>query len=113
MQQPTDPAPPRQTLDDLIGEAVSARQDLPPHERCVELNQRLRAEIGDLILAVQEAAGAAPLHSRDWHRLHNVLDDTTAVLAGSLGSGYMSAALHVGALARQAEALRDALARRH
>ncbi|UPZ27585.1 DUF6415 family natural product biosynthesis protein [Streptomyces sp. LRE541] len=105
MTQTTDQHTDRQTLDALIEEAVGARQMLPPYERCVELNRLLRAAIGDLYLAAQERLGQLPEHRRDWHRVRNALADTDAVLADNLGSGLLSAAIHLGDLARQARTL--------
>lgn len=105
MQQPTDRTAARQTLDQLTDEAISARQVLLPYERCVELNRLLRAAIGDLYLAAQEQARQLPAHGRDWHRVHNALADTDDVLADDLGSGLLSAAIQLGALARAARSL--------
>lgn len=109
MTHPTDNAAPEQPLDALLDEAFDATRVLPPHPRCMELNQQLRAAIGDLYLAAQEARAGTVEHSRDWWRLTNALTDTEYVLAEDLGAGLLSAALHVAALARQALALRNAL----
>jgi hypothetical protein len=108
MTQPTDQPAPHQTLDALISEAFGATRDRPPPERCEELNRQLRAEIGHLHLAAREAQAGEEEYSRDWWRLRNVLLDTDYVLAEELKTG-LSAAIHLGALARQAQALRAAL----
>ncbi|MEV0556170.1 DUF6415 family natural product biosynthesis protein [Streptomyces sp. NPDC050597] len=105
MNHPTDRAARQQTLDSLIDEAIGARQMLPPYERCVELNQALRAAIGDLYLNAQEEARKLPEHSRGWRSVHNTLADADDVLAEDLGSGLLSAAIQLGALARTARAL--------
>lgn len=105
MKQTTDQPATDQTLDSLVDEALGARQMLPPYERCIQLNQALRAAIGDLYLRAQEELGRLPEHGREWHQVHNALDDTDSVLADGLGHGLLSAAIHLGALARQARAL--------
>ena len=108
MNNPTEPAAPYQPLDALIEEAFSAARTYPARERIEEINRLLRAEIGDLHLAAREARAGCEEYSRDWWRLRNVLRDTDYVLAEDLGEG-LSAAIHVGALARQVQALRAAL----
>lgn len=105
MQQPTDRNPTHQTLNDLIDEGFAAPGVLPTHERCVELNRYLRAAIGDLSLQAREEAAQHDERSRDWYRLHNLVRDADIVLASDLGTGLLSAAIHVSALARQARAL--------
>lgn len=107
MTNPTDRAPAHQTLDALIAEAHAARQVLPRRERCEEIARQLRAAIGDLRLAAMERAGRLEPRSRDWYQVQGVLDRTDNVLRGRLGDGLLSAAIHVGELARQATALRD------
>lgn len=110
MQQPTDRNPTQQTLNDLIDEGLAATGVLPAHERCVELNRYLRAAIGDLSLQAREEAGQYDEGSRDWYRLHNLVRDADIVLKSGLGTGLLSAAIHVSALARQARALSDGVA---
>jgi hypothetical protein len=112
MHQPTDRAAAHQTLDVLIAEAHGARQVLPRRERCEELSRQLRAAIGDLRLAAMEHADTLEERSRGWYRIYNLLDATDDVLAGGLGDGLLSAAIQVGALARQAEALRGVVTQR-
>ena len=112
MQQPTDRNPIHQTLDQLIGEGFAAPGVLPTHERCVELNRYLRAAIGDLSLQAREEAKRHDEGSRDWNRLHNLVRDADVVLASDLGTGLLSAAIHVSALARQARALSNGVAGR-
>lgn len=108
MTNPTDQPAPHQTLDALIAEAFGAARTYPARERIEEINRLLRAVIGDLHLAAREARAGCEEYSRDWWRLRNVLLDTDYVLAEDLGDG-LSAAIHVAALARQAQALRAAL----
>lgn len=110
MGKPTDPAAPHQTLDSLIDEGFAATGVLPPHERCVELNRALRAAIGDLCLQAREEAKQHDERSRDWYRLHNLVRDADVVLKSNLGTGLLSAAIHVSALARQARALSTGVA---
>ena len=109
MTHPTDHPAPEQPLDALLDEAFDATRVLPPHPRCMELNQQLRDAIDDLYLKAKEARAGAVPRSRDWWRMENVLVDTDYVLAEDLGAGLLSAALHVAALARAAMALRNAL----
>ncbi|MEU9470390.1 DUF6415 family natural product biosynthesis protein [Streptomyces avermitilis] len=109
MTQPTDQPATHQPLDSLINEAFGARQVLPRRERCEELNQLLRAAIGDLIPAIQEQARQLPEYSRDWYRLTGIVEDTRDVLRGGLGHGLLSAAIHLSALARQARSLAGCL----
>lgn len=110
MGHPTDPSTTQPTLNDLIDEGFAAPGVLPTHERCVELNRYLRAAIGDLSLQAREEAGQYDERSRDWYRLHNLVRDADIVLASNLGTGLLSAAIHVSALARQARALSNGVA---
>ena len=110
MGHPTDPATTQPTLQDLIDEAFAATGVLPPHGRCVELNRALRAAIGDLSLQAREEAKQHDERSRDWYRLHNLVRDADIVLKSDLGTGLLSAAIHVSALARQARALSNGVA---
>jgi hypothetical protein len=105
MSKPTDRAAPIQPLDILIAEALDATQMLPRPEHCEILNRQLRAAIGDLYLAAQQQLPEHAERSRGWYRIQNMLDATNDVLAGDLGSGLLSAALHLAALGRQAQAL--------
>jgi hypothetical protein len=110
MQQPTDRNPIQQTLNQLIDEGFAATGVLPAYERCVELNRYLRAAIGDLSLRAREEAKQHDERSRDWYRLHNLVRDADIVLKSDLGTGLLSAAIHVSALARQARALSNGVA---
>jgi hypothetical protein len=107
MANPTDQPAPHQTIDDLIVEAVTAPRSFPRRERCAELDHALRVAIGDRYLVVQERLKEQAEYTRGWWRIRNVLDDVDGALAGDLGSGLMSAALHVAELARQTRALVD------
>lgn len=107
MTNPTDQSPPHQTLDALIDEAHGARQVLPRRERCEEIARQLRAAIGDLRLAAMDHAKTLEPGSRDWYRVQVALDAADDALRGRLGDGLLSAAIHVGELARQATALRQ------
>ncbi|MER6350707.1 DUF6415 family natural product biosynthesis protein [Streptomyces sp. NPDC001634] len=112
MNHPTEPAAPHQTpgaLDRLISEAFGATRVLPPHDRCVELRSQLRAAIEALHLDAREARTGTVEYSRDWWRLTNAITDADHALAEDLGSGLLSAALHVAELARRAQALRGAM----
>jgi hypothetical protein len=106
--QPTDQPAAHQTLDALIEEAFGAARTYPPRARVEEINRLLRARLGDLHLAAREAQAGCEEYSRDWWRLRNVLLDTDYVTEQELGEG-LSAAIHLGALARQVQALRAAL----
>lgn len=110
MTNPTDRAAPQQPLDALIDEAFDATRILPPYERCETLNRDLRAVVEQLADQVRQRQAAAPERSRDWYRCDRLLADTEAVLAEGMGHGLLSAALHVAALGRQAQALSDGTA---
>lgn len=106
--QPTDRTAPDQPLDGLIDDAFDSTSAPPTQERCVELNRQLRAAIGNLYVATQQAQADVEEYSRDWWRYRNALLDTDYVLEDELNTG-LAAAIHVAALARQAQALRNAL----
>jgi hypothetical protein len=106
VNHPTEPAAREQTLDALIIEAHGARQILPRRERCEELDRQLRTAIAHLRQAAIAQADTLEQRSRGWYRIYGVLDATEDALAGGLGDGLLSAAIHVGELARQAQALR-------
>jgi hypothetical protein len=105
MAKPTDRTATRQTLDELIDEAIGARQMLPPYGRCRELDMLLRAAIEGVLPAVRDAAGQAVERTRRWYALRHLLEDVDEVLQESLGSGLMSAAIQVGRLAEQCRRL--------
>ncbi|MFB7499999.1 DUF6415 family natural product biosynthesis protein [Streptomyces sp. NPDC056161] len=109
MTQPTDRPVTRQPLDDLIAEAAAATGILPTIDRCHQLNRELRAALADLASQARTRQAAAGDRSRDWYRYDRLLTDTAGVLGQGLGYGLLSAALHVSALGRQAQALADGL----
>ncbi|MFF1709338.1 DUF6415 family natural product biosynthesis protein [Streptomyces sp. NPDC058268] len=97
MQQPTDAT----TTQALISEALAACRVLPPHERLVELNDRLRAELAQSVATVQAQMGGMDRGSVDWHRRQRALDAASNATAENLGSGLLSAAMHVAELGRR------------
>ncbi|MFJ5973489.1 DUF6415 family natural product biosynthesis protein [Streptomyces sp. NPDC093060] len=108
MNQPTDRAAPDYTpaqVDALIAESAAATGILPTIDRCHHLNRQLRAAIQQLADQVRQRQAAFPERSRDWYRCDRLLTDTGTVLAEGMGHGLLSAALHVAALGRQAQAL--------
>jgi hypothetical protein len=107
MAQPTDQPATDQTLDSLIGEAFGAKRMLPPYERCLHLDQALRAAIDELLPEVDERAGRAVERSREWYALRNLLDDVRETLAGDLGHGLLSAAIQVDRLAQACQRLQS------
>jgi len=105
MNHPTDRAAPGQTLDELIDEALGARQVLLPIQRCQELDMLLRAAIEGVLPTVRAEAGQAVERTRGWYELRHLLEDVDEVLRESLGSGLLSAAIQVGRLAEQCRRL--------
>lgn len=108
VNHPTDRAAPGYTpaqVDALIAEAAAATGILPTIDRCHHLNGELRAAIQQLADQVRKQQAAVPDRSRDWYRCDRLLIDTDTVLAEGMGHGLLSAALHVAALGRQAQAL--------
>ena len=105
MPQPTDEPATDQTLDELIDEAYGAKQILPTYERCLHLDDALRAAIDRLLPDVEARAAAAVRGSRDWYELPRILDDARDTLAGTLGHGLLSAAIQVDRLAHTCQRL--------
>jgi hypothetical protein len=105
MKQPTDQPATDQTLASLIDEAIGARQMLPRRERCEELDRALRDRVAQLLPSVEERAGAAVERTREWYRLRAIVDDSREILNAGLGHGLLSAAIQVGRLAEQCQAL--------
>ncbi|WP_156722698.1 DUF6415 family natural product biosynthesis protein [Streptomyces apocyni] len=94
------PATPVSSIAVLIDEALDATGILPPHERLVELNDQLRAELERLLPIVQQHTDGLPRGGMQWYGRQCVLDDTREVLARDLGTGLRSAAIQVHRLAR-------------
>lgn len=105
VNHPTDQPAPHQTLDALITEAFAATRVLPTIRRCEELDRELRAQIERLVPIVQAQADHINRGEPDWYSRQRLLDNTTDALAEDLGSGLMSAAMHVQALARHCAGL--------
>lgn len=112
MSNPTDRSSPAYTpeqVDEFIAEAFAAVGILPTHDRCSQLNDQLRAAIGQLADQARQQMAGLEVRSRDWYARDNLLVDTDRILAETMGSGLRSAALHVAALGRHCAALRDCL----
>lgn len=109
MTHPTDRTAPDQTVDDLISEAYAATGILPTIDRCRELNTALREHIRQLDGQVRQRQDKASQRSRDWYRCDRLAADTRELLAHDMGSGLMSAALHVAQLGRHCQMLRDCI----
>jgi hypothetical protein len=103
--QPTDQPAPDQTLDALIDEAIGARQMLPRRERCEELDHALRDRVAQLLPSVEARASAAVERTREWYRLRAIVGEAQETLDAGLGHGLLSAAIQVGRLAEQCQAL--------
>jgi hypothetical protein len=99
----------QQELDDLISEAYAATGILPTIDACHRLNERLRAAIRDLAGQVKERRAGQTTGTRDWYRCDRLLTDTETVLAETMGPGLLSAAMHVAALGRHCQMLRDCI----
>lgn len=108
MTNPTDRAAVH-TLDDLISEAYAATGVLPTIDNCRRINDGLRQAIGELAKQVQHLKAMQPVRSRDWYRCDKLLDGTTHLLACDMGSGLLSAAMHVAELGRHCQMLRDCI----
>lgn len=109
MTNPTDRAAPRQSIDDLISEAYAATGILPTIDDCRRINDGLREAIGEHAEEIRERQAGLPARSRDWYRCDRLLADTVELLARDMGSGLLSAALHVAELGRHCQMLRDCL----
>lgn len=111
MQQPTEhhSAAQQQELDQLISEAYAATGILPTIDDCHRLNERLRAAIKGLADQVKVRQDGQTAGTRDWYRCDRLLADTETVLAETMGPGLLSAAMHVAALGRHCQALRDCI----
>ncbi|MFD6552789.1 DUF6415 family natural product biosynthesis protein [Streptomyces sp. NPDC058398] len=105
MPQPTDQPATDQTLTSLIDEAIGARQMLPRRERCEELDRALRDRVAQLLPSVEVRADAAVERTREWYRLRAIVGEARETLDAGLGHGLLSAAIQVGRLAEQCQAL--------
>jgi hypothetical protein len=89
----------------LIDEGLAAPGILPTYERLVELDQLLRAAIVKMLPVAQTAADELNRGTPEWYSRQTAIDEARKVLAGNLGAGLRSAALHVAELARRCYAL--------
>lgn len=110
MNQSTERAAPRQTLDQLITEGLAATGVLPTIDRCHELRAELVRAMQPLIEDVRRQQGYLPQDTIDWQRCETALLRAQAALCGDLGLGLRSAALHVATLAEAARLLRGCIA---
>jgi hypothetical protein len=93
----------------LIVEAFDAGHAMPPHERLVELDKLLRAEIDGLVTYVQRLADKTAHRTREWYAMTNAIEKATDALAFQLGTGPLAGALHVAELARRIRELQNVL----
>ena len=99
----TDPIP------TLIDAAFDSTRCIPPHERLVEIDAGLRAEIERLQTTARAMAEQRLHRSYEWYRLVNAADRADDTLAFQL-SDMMQAALQVSELARRVVELRQVTA---
>ncbi|MFF7171073.1 DUF6415 family natural product biosynthesis protein [Streptomyces pseudovenezuelae] len=92
----------------LIVEAFDAGDAMPPHERFVELDKLLRAEIDRLVTYVQRLADNTAHRTREWYAMTNAIDKATDALQFQLGTGPLAGSLHVAELARRVIELQEA-----
>lgn len=110
MNQSTERAAPRQTLDQLITEGLAATGVLPTIDRCHELRADLVRAMQPLIEDVRRQQSRLSRHTIDWQRCETALLRAQGALCGDLGLGLKSAALHVETLSKAARRLRDCIA---
>ena len=109
MNQSTERAAPRQTLDQLITEGLAATGVLPTIDRCHELRADLVRAMQPLIEKVRSKQSRLRRHTIDWQQCETALLRAQGALCGDLGFGLRSAALHVSTLAEAAELLRGCI----
>lgn len=85
----------------LVEEALSACGTLPPHERLVDLNEGLRAELAELVPVVTEQSEKLDQGTPEWHARARALRAVASALEEDLGTGLLSAAMHVAELGRR------------
>ena len=111
MNQSTERAATRQTLDQLITEGLAATGVLPTIDRCHELRADLVRAMQPLIEDVRRQQSRLSRHTLDWQQCETALLRAQGALCGDLGRGLKSAALHVKTLAQAAAGLRDCIGR--
>ncbi|MEU8756196.1 DUF6415 family natural product biosynthesis protein [Streptomyces chartreusis] len=95
----------RADVDALIDEGLAATGILPTYERLVELDEQLRAAIDKALPVAQAKADELNRGTPEWYSRQTAIDEARKVLAGNLGAGLRSAAMHVAELARRCYAL--------
>ncbi|MCX4607006.1 DUF6415 family natural product biosynthesis protein [Streptomyces mirabilis] len=100
----TDDPTTTEPIDALIGAAFDAARDQPTHDRLVEIDRLLRAEIERLQTIARRTAELRPHRSREWYALVNAVDHADDTLQFQLGVMF-AAALHVAELARRVREL--------
>ncbi|MEU3289877.1 DUF6415 family natural product biosynthesis protein [Streptomyces longwoodensis] len=93
---------------DLIAEAFDAGEQMPSHERLVELDEQLRALIERLIVVVQHRINRSPHHTPGWYAMVNAVERAEDALRFQLGTAPLACTLHVAELARKVQELRQA-----
>ena len=101
----TDNAAGRVDTQGLIEEGLAATGILPTYERLVELDEQLRAAIEKLLPVAQAKADKLNRGTPEWYARQTAIDEARKALAGNLGAGLRSAAVHVAELARRCYAL--------
>ena len=93
-------------VDALIEEGLSVTGILPPYDRLIELDKDLRAAVEGLLLEAQAVADGLNRGTAEWWSRQSAIDYARQALAGDLGPGLRSAAMHVAELAHRCGALR-------
>ncbi|MCX5335498.1 DUF6415 family natural product biosynthesis protein [Streptomyces sp. NBC_00140] len=108
MAKPTDRTRPTYTpeqVDELVAASEIATGILPTIDWCRDLDQQLRDAIADHLDLVRQQQAALVDRSRGWYLRDKLITATDEVLQTEMGSGSLSAALHVAGLGRQLRAL--------
>lgn len=92
-------------LRTLLDEAQNAVDSLPSYPRILQLDEQLRALLGQLLLEVQEHTDTLWRGDIQWDHQQRVIDHARTALEDGLGDGLRSAALHVHTLARHCQLL--------
>lgn len=85
----------------LVEEAIAASGLLPPLVRLAELDEQLRAQLGDLLPVVQAQADGLNRGTTAWDRRARALRGTRNALAEEFSSDRRFAAMQVSELGRR------------
>lgn len=101
----------RPAIAALLDEALAAGHQYVTHERFVELDTALRAEITRLATMVERLAGSSGVkhRSREWYACDGALAAADHATAYQMGTGPTACAIHVAELARRIRELQHVL----